>query len=109
MYYYDTQCSTRSVDEENPSSPAFRQISVINEKPDELTTPELHRSNYSLNFRSPNNENNSKAHVEQNIKSLIDGCVRSSLSEVAYVRKTNKSRRISLICFSLSYQYLISK
>ncbi|CAF3896810.1 unnamed protein product [Rotaria sordida] len=91
---YNSQISLQNIKEENKSTPIFRQISIISEKEDEETPSPLHRSNYALDFRHLNNENNPKKSIEQNIKGFVDGCVRSSLNEMTYVNRVGDSKDI---------------
>jgi hypothetical protein len=84
---------SKNIEHENKSSAVARPVSVISEEQDDLTPP-LHRSNYSLDFRHPNDEIISKKAVEQNIKGFVDGCVRSSLHEISYVNRESDSKHI---------------
>jgi hypothetical protein len=45
-----------------------------------------------LDFRLPNNENPARKSIEQNIKGLVDGCVRSSIHDVLLVKKEPNSK-----------------
>ncbi len=88
-------------------SSAFRQVSVINEEPDELPSP-IHRSNYALDFRQPNNENLSRTSIEQNIKGFVDSCVRSSIQDMSRGNKEADSKCIKL-SQSLSFHLFIAQ
>jgi hypothetical protein len=80
-------------DGENKSSTTFRQVSVINEEPDDLTSP-LQRANYALDFRYSNDEDLSRKSLEQNIKGFVDGCVRSSLHDISHANREANSKFI---------------
>ena len=97
MFYLESNQIPSYNEQENRSSStsAFRQVSVISEEPDESTEPSLHQSNYSLDFHQPNEDKISKTNtVEQNIKGLVDGCVRSSLHQISYANREPDSKFI---------------
>lgn len=89
---------SKSTEQEVKPSSSLGQISVIEENPEELT-PALHRSNYALEFRNSNNENNSKKSLERNITGFVNNCVRSSLNEISYANQDNNARRFSFSYF----------
>ncbi len=103
IYSEIDQVSFREYDskfeDENKSSTKFRQVSVIDEESDDLTSP-LHRSNYSLDFRHGNNENISRTSIEQNIQGLVDSCVRSSIHDISHVNRESDSKFSSILIFS---------
>lgn len=75
------------------SSVPFRQVSVISEESDDLTSP-LHQSNYALDFRHSTNENLSKKSIENNIKGFVDGCVRTSIHDMSLVNRDDNCKLI---------------
>ncbi|CAF4273547.1 unnamed protein product [Rotaria socialis] len=84
--------------EENKFLPTARQVSTISEtqqrEEEEETPPALHRSNYALDLRRLNDENNSKKVIEKNMKGFVDGCVRSSLNEISYANTEGETKDI---------------
>ncbi|CAF2148338.1 unnamed protein product [Rotaria magnacalcarata] len=101
-FQYDSpQYSPQTINEENKFLPTARQVSTISEKQqqeeeeeEKTPLPPLHRSNYALDLRRLDDENNSKKVIEKNMKGFVDGCVRSSLNEISYANTEGETKDI---------------